>query len=154
MPNSTYKVDWKIISIPTVVFMAFLPAHSDEPALNTFGHLRDASELEFYNSESDDVPLSRISKVATPRKWNPQYYTQKFLTKILTQALRRSTRASTNKLDVLLDAENTFLIVFLLTTKWIQKQLQYGRTVTVDGRTVCRTVSSKVGFSLLRYGYG
>ncbi|KAF8817292.1 hypothetical protein BYT27DRAFT_7247515 [Phlegmacium glaucopus] len=64
--------------------MAFVAAHVDEPALDATGHLKDASEMDFYNSESDDVPLPRKNPVRGPR---------------------RSTRVSSNNLDVLLDAE-------------------------------------------------
>jgi len=39
--------------------MAFVAAHVDQPALDSTGHLKDASEMDFYNSESDDVPLPR-----------------------------------------------------------------------------------------------
>ncbi|KAF8805090.1 hypothetical protein BYT27DRAFT_7298997 [Phlegmacium glaucopus] len=59
--------------------MAFVAAHVDKPALDATGHLKDASEMDFYNSESDDVPL--------PHK-NPS-----------------TTCVSANNLDVLLDAE-------------------------------------------------
>ena len=37
--------------------MASIAACVDEPALDSTGHLKDASEMDFYNSESDDVPL-------------------------------------------------------------------------------------------------
>ena len=37
--------------------MAFIAASVNEPALDSTGHLKDASEMDFYNSKSDDVPL-------------------------------------------------------------------------------------------------
>ena len=37
--------------------MATLSAHVEEPALDSSGQLKEAFEIDFYNSESDIVPL-------------------------------------------------------------------------------------------------
>ena len=48
--------------------MAFVATSVDEPALDSNGHLNDASEMDFYNSKSDDVPLSHKNP-STSEKW-------------------------------------------------------------------------------------
>lgn len=41
--------------------MAFFSGQPAEPAVDSSGQLKDASEIDFYNSESDIIPLRKKS---------------------------------------------------------------------------------------------
>ena len=82
--------------------MTLSSGHIDEPALDSSGHLKDASEIDFYNSESDIVPLHKkpSASLSIWTSWSWLY-----ISFLIAQAPRRSTRVTAGNLDALLDAE-------------------------------------------------
>ena len=84
--------------------MAFLSGQSYEPAVDSSGQLKDASEIDFYNSESDIIPLRKKSSMFFSIDYL-DIYTLLKPSFAIAPAPRRSTRVTSNNLDVLLDAE-------------------------------------------------
>lgn len=80
---------------------------SSGPAVDSSGNLKDASEIVFYNSESDEVPLPILAGPTGERCWLKGHLqiTYTDVDFFFHTGSRRTARSTKNNLSELLDAE-------------------------------------------------